>query len=315
MATSDMFHFGIANVSRSAEAPHARHQGSAALAAKRLVRRRSARTQVRDPTSVQPFVAAECSGMVLLGQLPIGRRHSGKSECLHPLKHGVLSVSTAPYSSLTVGPAPDFGVRGVADRFDRRARAIEPGFEDGVEGRVADRIDGKRPLARRFQPITLIAARQRDDAHGGAITRGRARITRSTRMAASRSSAFIAIRRRTFQSRRFRRRILRTRISGLRSPGSDISKLKRLDSAPRYDLNETFTRGAMSFYKNRKRLELLLQSLQILGAQGQFLSQARVHLSLFPILEVCRVFLHLWLQQFMFNCRFVEHACRRCAAA
>ena len=29
---------------------------------------------------------------------------------------------------------------------------------------------GKRPLARCFQPITLIAARQRDDAHGGAVT-------------------------------------------------------------------------------------------------------------------------------------------------
>ena len=39
----------------------------------------------------------------------------------------------------------------------------------------------------------------------------------------------------------------------------DISKLKRLGWAPRYDLDETFTRCATYFYKNRKRLEALLQ--------------------------------------------------------
>jgi hypothetical protein len=31
----------------------------------------------------EPFVAAEIGGMVLFGQLPIGRRHSGKTEDLH----------------------------------------------------------------------------------------------------------------------------------------------------------------------------------------------------------------------------------------
>jgi hypothetical protein len=44
------------------------------------------------------------------------------------------------------------------DRFDRRAGAIEPGFDDGADREVADRVDGKRPLAGRFQPIKLIAA-------------------------------------------------------------------------------------------------------------------------------------------------------------
>jgi UDP-apiose/xylose synthase len=39
----------------------------------------------------------------------------------------------------------------------------------------------------------------------------------------------------------------------------DISKLKRLGWAPRYDLDETFTRSAVYFYENRKRLESLLQ--------------------------------------------------------
>jgi UDP-apiose/xylose synthase len=39
----------------------------------------------------------------------------------------------------------------------------------------------------------------------------------------------------------------------------DISKLKRLGWTPRYDLDETFTRSAVYFYENRKRLESLLQ--------------------------------------------------------
>jgi UDP-apiose/xylose synthase len=39
----------------------------------------------------------------------------------------------------------------------------------------------------------------------------------------------------------------------------DISKLKRLGWAPRYDLDETFTRSAVYFYENRRRLESLLQ--------------------------------------------------------
>jgi UDP-apiose/xylose synthase len=38
----------------------------------------------------------------------------------------------------------------------------------------------------------------------------------------------------------------------------DISKLKRLGWAPRYDLDETFTRSAVYFHKNRERLEALL---------------------------------------------------------
>lgn len=39
----------------------------------------------------------------------------------------------------------------------------------------------------------------------------------------------------------------------------DISKLKRVGWTPRYDLDETFTRSAVYFYKNRQRLESLLQ--------------------------------------------------------
>ena len=39
----------------------------------------------------------------------------------------------------------------------------------------------------------------------------------------------------------------------------DISKLKRLGWVPRYGLDETFTRSAVYFYENRKRLESLLQ--------------------------------------------------------
>jgi UDP-apiose/xylose synthase len=40
----------------------------------------------------------------------------------------------------------------------------------------------------------------------------------------------------------------------------DISKLKRLGWAPRYGLDETFTRSAVYFYENRKHLESLLRS-------------------------------------------------------
>jgi len=39
----------------------------------------------------------------------------------------------------------------------------------------------------------------------------------------------------------------------------NISKLKRLGWVPRYDLDQTFTRCAIYFYENRKRLESLLQ--------------------------------------------------------
>ena len=37
----------------------------------------------------EPFVAAERGGIVLLGQLPIGGRHSGKTERLHLVKCGI----------------------------------------------------------------------------------------------------------------------------------------------------------------------------------------------------------------------------------
>ena len=40
----------------------------------------------------------------------------------------------------------------------------------------------------------------------------------------------------------------------------DIAKLKRLGWAPRFDSDETFTRSAVYFYENRKRLESLRQS-------------------------------------------------------
>lgn len=36
--------------------------------------------------------------------------------------------------------------------------------------------------------------------------------------------------------------------------------LERLGWAPRYGLDETFTRSAVYFYQNRERLELLLRS-------------------------------------------------------
>src|SRR5262249_12673364 len=99
-----------------------------------------------------------------------------------------LSASTAFLSLLIVRAAADVGVRRRgSDGFGREADAIEPGFEDRADRGIADRIDGKRPLAGRFQPITLIAARQCDDAHGGAVTLLRMRpcpYIRSTRMAA-----------------------------------------------------------------------------------------------------------------------------------
>jgi UDP-apiose/xylose synthase len=38
----------------------------------------------------------------------------------------------------------------------------------------------------------------------------------------------------------------------------DIGKMKRLGWSPRYDLDETFTRSAIYFYRNRQRLESLL---------------------------------------------------------
>jgi UDP-apiose/xylose synthase len=41
----------------------------------------------------------------------------------------------------------------------------------------------------------------------------------------------------------------------------DISKLKRLGWAPRYDLEETFTRSAVYFYENRERLETLQRAV------------------------------------------------------
>jgi hypothetical protein len=56
------------------------------------------------------------------------------------------------------------------DGFGGGTYPVEPGFEDGVDRRVTDGVDGKCPLTGRFQPITFIAARQSDDTHGGAIT-------------------------------------------------------------------------------------------------------------------------------------------------
>ena len=43
----------------------------------------------------------------------------------------------------------------------------------------------------------------------------------------------------------------------------DISKLRRLGWTPRYGLEDTFTRSAVYFYENRKRLESLLRSAAI----------------------------------------------------
>ncbi len=60
---------------------------------------------------------------------------------------------------VTASAAADVGVRRRGfDGLRRHAGSIDPGFENGADRGVADRVDGKRPLAGGFQPITLIAA-------------------------------------------------------------------------------------------------------------------------------------------------------------
>src|ERR1700721_2057754 len=75
------------------------------------------------------------------------------------------------FPSLIIVSATDVAVRGSGfDGFGGRPRTVESGFENGADGGVIDRVDGQSPLTGCLQTIALVASRQRDDPHGGAIS-------------------------------------------------------------------------------------------------------------------------------------------------
>ena len=55
--------------------------------------------------------------------------------------------------------------RGGLDWLSTRRGLIETGFEDGADGGIAERIDRQCPIARRFQTLGAVPARERYGAH------------------------------------------------------------------------------------------------------------------------------------------------------
>ncbi len=65
-------------------------------------------------------------------------------------------------SSLVIGAAADVAMhRGGLDWLSTRRGLIETGFEDGADGGIAERIDRQCPIARRFQTLGAVPARER----------------------------------------------------------------------------------------------------------------------------------------------------------